>query len=59
VTRSATVVSAVRHRHRSPALTIAGLGCIDGAAWTTFGWGATWLAVGVSLLLYDWSRDDQ
>ena len=55
--RGAKVVSAARHRNWSPALTITGLGSIDIGAWETFGRGAGWAALGVSLLLFDFSRD--
>lgn len=53
----AKMVSAARHHNWSPALTISGLGCIDIAAWETFGRGAAWLALGASLLVYDWQRE--
>lgn len=55
--QAAKMVSAARHHNWSPALTISGLAAIDTAAWTTFGRGAAWLALGVSVLLFDWSRD--
>lgn len=55
--RGAAAVNAARHRNWSPALTVSGLGCIDIAAWETFGRGAGWLALGVSLLLFDFSRE--
>lgn len=51
------MVSAVRHRDRSPALTIAGLGSLDIGAWETFGRGAAWAALGISILLYDLDRE--
>lgn len=54
--QAATVASAAR-RHSSPALTIGGFGFIDLAAWETFGRGAGWLALGVSILAFDWTRD--
>lgn len=51
-----TMVSAAR-QHSSPALTIAGFTFIDLAAWETFGRGAGWLALGISILAFDWTRD--
>jgi len=53
----ARAADAVRDRNWSPTLTISGLGSIDIAAWETFGRGAAWLALGASLLIYDWQRD--
>lgn len=55
--QATTTVSAARHHNWSPALTVTGLGSIDIAAWETFGRGAGWLALGVSILAFDWSRD--
>ena len=52
--RAVAAVSTVR---RSPVLTALGLGFIDISAWETCGRGAGWLALGVSVLLYDWHRD--
>ena len=51
------MVSAVRHRDRSPALTISGLASLDVSAWETFGRGAAWAALGISILLYDVDRE--
>lgn len=51
-------VSAARHHNWSPALTAGGLAAIDIAAWETFGRGAAWLALGISLLLFEWQRSD-
>lgn len=56
VRQAAQTVSTAR-LSLSPVLTVAGLGSIDIAAWETFGRGAAWLALGVSVLLYDWQRD--
>lgn len=64
--RAAAAVRAVRHAAQtvstarpslSPVLTVTGLGSIDIAVWTTFGRGAAWLALGASILIFDWSRD--
>lgn len=57
VPKVAAAVSAVRHRNWSPALTVSGLAALDIAAWTTFGRGAAWAALGVSILAFDWTRD--
>lgn len=54
--RAAALVSAAR-LHTSPALTISGLASLDLAAWTTYGRGAGLLALGASLLTYDWARE--
>lgn len=58
VRQGATVVSAARHRYRRPALTISGFGCIDAAAWTTFGLGAGLLTLGALLLVLEWLGGD-
>lgn len=55
--RAAEMVSAARLRDRSPALTISGLASLDISAWETFGRGAAWAALGVSILLYDVDRE--
>lgn len=38
--QGAKMASAARHRYRRPALVIGAFGCLDAAAWTTFGLGA-------------------
>lgn len=55
--KGATMASAVRHRDRSPALTIGGLGFIDAGIWQHFHTGTGLIAIGVSILLYDFSRE--
>lgn len=55
--QAATAVSAARHHNWSPALTVGGLGSGVISAWETFGRGAAWAALGVALILLDWSRD--
>lgn len=59
IRQGATMVSAARHRYRRPALTISGFGCIDAAAWTTFGLGAGLLVLGVLALVFEWLGGDQ
>ena len=51
--RGAAMVSVARHRYRRPALTIAGFGCIDAAAWHTFGMGAGLLVLGALFLVFE------
>lgn len=55
--KGTAMVGAARHHNWSPALTISGLGFIDTATWTSYGHGAGLLAIGLSALIYDWSRD--
>jgi len=57
VRQAAQAVSTVRHLDRSPVLTVSGFGFIDLAAWETFGRGAGWLALGISILAFDWAHD--
>jgi hypothetical protein len=57
VRQATAMVGAARRHDWSPALTISGLACVDIAAWTTFGRGAAWLALGVSFFLFDFSRE--
>lgn len=57
ITQGAQMASAARHRNWSPALTISGLASIDGGIWQHFGAGTGWIAIGVSALLYDFSRE--
>lgn len=57
IARAVKTVGAARRRDWSPALTVAGLGCLDTAAWVAFGWGAAWVALGLSLLALDLSRE--
>ena len=56
--RGAAMVSAARHRYRRPALTIAGCGCFDVAAWHTFGFGAGLLVLGACFWFLDWVQGD-
>lgn len=56
--RTAVTALAARRRLRSPALSLGGLACMDTAAWQVdhaFGW----LAIGVSLLVYEWLGGDE
>lgn len=55
--KGAAMASAVRHRDRSPALTVGGLGFIDAGIWQHFHTGTGLIAIGVSILLYDFSRE--
>ena len=55
--QAAATVAAVRRHNWSPALTVGGLGCIDTGLWEHFGQGTGWIAIGVSLLLFDFSRE--
>lgn len=59
IRQGATMVSAARHRYRRPALTISAFGCIDAAAWTTFGLGAGLLTLGALLLVLEWLGGDE
>lgn len=47
------LASAARHRHRRPALVISSFGCLDAAAWHTFGLGAGLLVLGGLLLVFE------
>lgn len=58
VRQATEMVSAARTRYRRTALTISGFGCIDAAAWTTFGLGAGLLTLGALLLLLEWLGSD-
>ncbi len=53
------VASEARHRYRRPSLVISSFGCIDAAAWTTFGLGAGLLALGASLFVFEMLGGDE
>jgi len=53
------MASAARRRFRRPALTISGLGCIDAAAWHTFGIGAGLAVLGGFLLVWEFLGGDE
>lgn len=55
-TRAAATAVSTARLPLSPVLTATGLGCIDIAAWETFGRGAAWLALGISVLLFEYDR---
>jgi hypothetical protein len=55
----ARTASEARHRYRRPSLVISSFGCLDAAAWTTFGLGAGLLALGVSLFVFEMIGDDE
>jgi hypothetical protein len=55
--KGTAMVSAARHREWSPALTISALAFLDTAAWSTYGHGAGYAAIGLSILIFDWQRD--
>jgi hypothetical protein len=59
VRQAAAMVSATRQRYRRPALTMGGFGCIDAAAWHTFGLGAGLLTLGVLALVLEWLGGEQ
>ena len=48
-----------RHRYRRPSLVVGSFGCLDAAAWTTFGLGAGLLALGVSLFVFEMLGGDE
>jgi hypothetical protein len=53
VTQGTTMASAARHRYRRPALVISAFGCIDTAAWTSYGPGAGLLVLGALILVIE------
>lgn len=53
------MASEARHRYRRPSLVISSFGCIDAAAWTTFGLGAGLLAIGLSLFTLEMLGGDE
>lgn len=52
--QGAKMASAARHRYRRPALVISAFGCLDAAAWTTFGLGAGLAVLGGLLIVFEW-----
>lgn len=53
--QGAKMASAARHRYRRPALVISAFGCLDAAAWSTFGLGAGLAVLGGLLLAFEWA----
>ncbi len=48
-----------RHRYRRPSLVVSSFGCIDAAAWTTFGLGAGLLTLGLLFLAFEAIGSDE
>ena len=53
------MASEARHRYRRPSLVISSFGCIDAAAWTTFGLGAGLLAMFAAGLTLEFLGGDE